>query len=419
MAAEACRCLVATVDVYAGGTLLATTLSDDRGRYLVDPGQAADAVEVALSGYSRNRRSIQTGEAFNQAFDARLTPLSPTDLIPAADGGVIERVAHRLEFPAGVFTSDSEVQLTPIDGQSLEALLPLGWRPLSAAQVAGPAWVGNAELTLPALDPAAEGSDAAVVRYVVGLASWEAVAVGSVVDGSMAVPVDGVGQYVLVVADSDVNGPAIPLLGEALPSVGALALAEEAEGTGAVTPESGRSDDPTPAFARIDFDNTGTVRSGTPVSGVFMEEFALRSGETITPLDTNQDFIAYQSADVASTTSGVIEFPISPSQLFPLTEFLEGSVTVTVESEQGVTPSLVGSEGGGLVLEDGSQVVVPPGGLASDVPVSLTRVDVPNLPALPAGFELVGGLDLDLSGQTPTNPLQLVLGGVAGCGFPG
>lgn len=157
------------------------------------------------------------------------------------------------------------------------------------------------------------------------------------------------------------------------------------------------------------------MRSGTAIRGEFMEMYSLRGGDAVLPFDTLQDLVAYRHPDIIEENRLIVDFPITPSRQFPLTDLLDGSVTVTLAANEGTADrTLVDAIGGGGVQNpDGSRVIVPAGALANDTPITLTRFETTSANLQQSGLEFLGGLELNLSGAVPNAGLSLSLGGSA------
>ena len=398
--------------------VLTTTETDERGKYLLDPGRPDFLVRVGSVGYtSVERTSVESRGNYAEALDARLTPTAASQVVQAALGGTVTTAAgDTVMLPAGTFDSDASVSLTAISSQGPIATFPAGWTPLSIVNLEGPQGLPfSATLRLKDRSQAAAGRSAVVAYYDRATASW--VALAQVVVPAAGTPVEYTefirpGQFALLVTDEGSGGPAAAVVGEPLPASTAGEIPSGAQAQGTVTPSAGRSDDPTPAQARVEITGTTTLRSGTLLRGDFMEVVTLRSGGVVSPFDTSQDFVAYRTLADTSGNSLAASFPIAPSRTFPPADVADGSVTVRLS--RGVTTgrTLVGPAGGGVSSGDGSRVVVPAGALSSNVPVSLRRLDSATFPlAVPTSVTFVGGLDLDLSGAVASLPLTLSLSG--------
>src|SRR4030095_372918 len=87
--------------------------------------------------------------------------------ITLLDGGQVRDPggAIQISFPAGSVTQNVTARLTPVTGQTLPALLPLGWSPLQAfwLEFSGPVHAPATALLSPA-GPVASGETATLVR---------------------------------------------------------------------------------------------------------------------------------------------------------------------------------------------------------------------------------------------------------------
>lgn len=398
------------------GSVLATGITDDRGRYLFDPGAVDVLMRVSMPGYTDVTRGvIAAGATWAEMFDARLTPLAGPQFVEEAYGAEKKDSAgNLLSIAPGALGADGEIRLTPISGQGVRVRFPLGWTPLSIVQVdASSSFNPPATWTLADKLESAAGREGVVAQSVGD--RW-IVASHVTIDGStVSWMIDQPGQYALLVADVDEGGPAPVAIGEELTTATEIALDSQVNATGKVNPPVGRSDDPTPAVAAVFIEGQTTLRSGTVVEGEFKETFSLRSGDEIAPFDTKQDLIAYRSPNTTEDKRLTVEFPITPSRQFPLAELLEGTVKVSVATfEATVDLTLIGELGGGVQNpEDGSRVMVPAGALDRGTPISLTRFDTSPVNLQESGLEFIGGLQLDMRGAVAVKSLALTLSGGA------
>lgn len=411
----------ATVEAFLPNsqTLLISTLSDERGRYLLDPGQSNVLVRVSKAGFSTVERfsSGLTG-SFEELLDARLTPIEDAQPATMGFGGDLKNaVGDALTILPGAVAFDVDVSFTAISPQGPRLPFPPGWTPLGIAQINSPeAFNPSAIFTIENVGEAAIDREAVAVQYDEASASW---LVRALLDISENIPIEffgipGTGQYAIIISDLEIGALQTPALGQKLPAADTLVIPENADAAGKVVPSVGRADDPTPAKAQITITSDTSLRSGTQFRGEFMEIIMLRDGGQVAPANSLQDFIAYRTLEDPVDNILLADFPIAASRLFGPTEVTEGTITVTLSRQQAAGRDLIGLQGGGLQIDDGSRVVVPVGSIAENAPVDLRRLDSISFPAdLGSELTFVGGLELDLSGTTSNNPLTLALGGAA------
>ncbi|BBO87548.1 hypothetical protein DSCOOX_07280 [Desulfosarcina ovata subsp. ovata] len=401
------------------GDVITQTQTDELGRYLLETGTSEIWVRVSKPGFTVVDRQIgSTQNSYAEALDARLTPVSQAVPVIATVGAEARNLAGDvLTIQPGAFDADGEITFTVISPQGPQVPFPYGWSPVAIVQIDSPA-VFDPPAVLEVTDQtgAAAGKDAVFAYYDEATRQWIALE-------TVVIPADGPatfqavirpGQFALLLSDAGEGGPSAVVLNEALASGEPIEIPLDAEATGIVTPPAGRADDPTPANALVTIHSDIPLRSGTPLRGDFLELFVLRDGDRISPMDNAQDLFAYRALEDAEGQTLTAGFPMVPSETFALGEISEGTITVSLNRSSQVSRSLVGSDGGGLQTEDGSRVVVPSGAFTVDVPVDLKRLDEEIYGALtPEGFTYLGGLGLDLAGQTAAVPLSLTLGDTA------
>ena len=409
----------ATVDALDKATrqVLATAVTDERGRYLVVPGHSDVVLRIGRPGYTTVERTTpESHGSFAEAMDARLTPRSAPKTIQALFGGEVTTAeGDAVVIPPGAFSANADVTLTSISGQGPAGTLPPGWTPLAIVDLDAPSGTPfQATLRLVDRSRLAGGRDAVLARYDTASAAWLAF-------GPVVIPAAGPlelsepiapGQFALLVPDQGEGAPGPALRGEPLPASAAGVIPADAQATGAVNPPVGRVDDPTPAAATVTMTGPAPLRSGTILRGDFMEVIALSRGGQVSPLDTAQDFVAYRSLADTSGQTLLADVPITASRVFNPADVTEGSITVRLSRGLPIGRTVIGASGGGVSAADGSRVIVPAGALAGDVPVELRRLDAMTFPLSAASnVTFVGALELNMSSATAAFPLVLSLSG--------
>ena len=119
----------------ASHDVLATTQSDERGRYLLDPDQGDFRIRISRPGFTAvERTTVESRGSFAEALDARLTATRQPQVIQWALGAALTTPGgDGVVIPAGAFNSDVSVALTSISGQSPMGVLPQGWTPRASS----------------------------------------------------------------------------------------------------------------------------------------------------------------------------------------------------------------------------------------------------------------------------------------------
>ena len=412
----------ATVDAISlsDGSPLASGVTDERGRYLLVPGQSDIVIRVSAPGFTdADRLPGPSVGTFVDVLDARITPLAEPTTIEAVLGGEISNKAENLlRIPPGGVSTDSAIGFTAISEQGPRAPFPMGWTPLGIVAIDSPA-----PFNLPAivifnnLDENLAGRSAVFAVYDLVSTSWIAKETLALTDsGTVEVGgITGSGQFALVVPDTGDGAPVAVLPSQALTAGTAPPIPENAIASGNVEPSVGRADDPTPAAATVTVSADEILRSGSVIRGDFMEVFLLRDGDRITPFDRSQDLIVYRSPEIAASEMLLAaNFPVAPSQTFGLAELSEGTVTVSLLRDDAVATNIIGPSGGGIQIDDGSRVTISSGSLTSDTPVNLRRIGESSFPAIDTPtIAFIGGLELDLSGAQTSAAVKLSLGNAA------
>ena len=409
----------ALVSVLDAGTkqVVAETTTDARGRYLVDPGVIKVELRISKAGYTEAVRLATTSDQHVvEILDARLTPLAEPQTIVTTLGAEIQGSHNQqLIVPPGTFATDTELTITEISSQGPALPFPSGWSPLFIVDLgtaSSPLIKG--EIAFDLIHESLVGRNAVLAYFDAGITAWVALQSTQLVDTETMifsnVALEGQIALLLADADADVSGSLSANAGDPLPAADPIALPLTLEATGSVKPSVGRAEDPTPAKASVTVTSDEIMRSGTLLQGDFMERIYLTNGGQESPVDTSQDLIGYQDYTDPTGNTLAADFAIAPSRVFSLGEVSEG--TITVDLFEGVisNQSLIGTNGGGVITADGSRVYVPAGAFIQGLPIKLTRMDETQFPTTtPDGLTYLGGLSLDLSGQTSTDSLTLTL----------
>lgn len=449
----------------------AVSTTDVRGRYgfFGDVGAGRYALHIAKPGYTAALRRLPLAPGSGAVpFDARLAPLAAASaqrLSPATGGsfeggatgsegsdgfagstasGLLLEVAPNAFVPGpSAPTGTLAVRLTPLSGQALPELLPLGWSPLAAADVrleteevpaAPPApavppatlsqsalfTASAAHLTLP-LPPNTPPSAALVaVRHDVASGRWLTLGPvdrrsGSGSTETVRIALTSPGAVAIVLADTEpsiappalASGEGQPLTASAQPSPIPALTASLALDPPVVGP-TGR------ATARVvarSADGAALWPSGLAVQAYLDEKLILSGGGELYEAPFTADLllshhpVAPEELDGATPgTLGALSFSVSPSpkasqvllesgwenvRLYPFPESLERG-------------SILGGLGGTVSSADGVELTLPEGALAESVAVEAKLLTPTELAALTplAGYDLLAAVRVSLSGRT-------------------
>lgn len=434
-----------------------TTITDGRGRYHFAGEVAAGRYAVVLSreGATRVIRRLPLEPSIGAVpFDGRLTPLSEASATkltsasatiegPQGSGISLSVDANALPSVSG----DLDVQLTPLSGQGLPELLPLGYTPLVAAHVrlsttatqtaaslelpegsATPFASGSVRLTLPLPLGTPAGEPLIAVRHDVVSGTWltlpapERFAGLSGAPDTVRLTLVGPGAVAVVLADTAeaIRPPAVaegagnPLLGAAFPQslptlTGTITLDPPVVGpTGRSTARVvGRSSDGTTAWP-----------SGLAVSALLDEKLVLTDGGELYEAPFTADLVLYhlpltaeEQGTAAPEAAGAMLFRVSPSPRAAQVLFRAGHDNIRLypfpdQLERG---SVLGPAGGSVTSPDGTELILAEGALAQRTIVKATRLSDTELAALPAieGWDTVAAIRVDLAGQLLARPATL------------
>jgi len=443
--------LPGTVPAGTAGSPMASASTDIRGRFVFAGSVPSGRYVLALGGedtttvYRRLSLSPTRGLV---PFDARPTPRAESagSIDPSA-GGAVTAGELRLEADPGALAGADPVafQLTPLSGQGLPDLLPLGWTPAVTVEVRGTVagaalstgaadWLpGGVRLIVPVPTWVASDDPLVAVRHAPNGGTWTALAPAErLADGTVQVILTGPGVVSLVVPDRDpATAPlVIPAVeGEALVGVDSPSttpdLTADLTLDPPVVPPTGRS------RARViarSADGVTPWPSGLAVQAYLEEKLILAGGGgQVLEAPFSVDLVLYhpgldatERAGAEPGAAGAMEFAVSPSPRAAqvLLDVGYENLRVFPFPEEVEREPVVGPTGGTVESAEGVELVVPEGALSVKVPVSATLLDAEALAALPAvaGYDTVAAVRVDLSGKVLGRAATLSLPAPAGLG---
>ncbi|MBZ5508477.1 MAG: Ig-like domain-containing protein [Acidobacteriia bacterium] len=386
------------------GATSTTDQTDSRGRYSLPASDSHSFVVVSNSSPATTavEREVFVQEGVGTVpVDARLTPLA-APVAMGASGLTLNAGNIEVQAPAGAALPATTFQLTPISGQGLPGLLPLGWSPLAALDLRASSAAANLSATFTHLP----NTTAHLVFYNPALHAWTMVASSLLpVSGSLNVVLPSPGAYALVVADV-VNPPiAIPAAGDPLLGVTVQLLAPDATSSGslnpAIVPPSGGT-----AIATLGIQSQSYVPSGTVIQANVSEKFSLKSGDAVSEESRSEDIILYSALAPANSAMGAL-FPVTPARTFGNTELLAGKVHLDIlAGREGVRGQPGGSDP--LTLSDGTSTLSVPGGaLSDDTAISVESTTLEDFIPVSSTLSALQEILVDFSGETLNTPAQL------------
>jgi len=430
----------ATVQYASNGSGTAKTdTTDADGRYNLPTGDASALLTVDKTGFTSVERGVTVVQGSGTvAVDARLTPLAASVGIGAQGGSVHAAGAASdltVTVPAGALTNDANVRLTPISGQGLPGLLPLGWSPvaawdLRAADVANSQALAlngmlSSSLTLPCVETAADtgactahwappATGVHLAEYRSSVHAWTLVAANLTPssDSVVSFELPGAGSYALVVPDPVDPPLALPAPQATLPGLALAAIPATATSIGRVDPAIVSPAGGT-ARGTLLVSSPTTLPSGTLVQAAVSETYDLTSGGRASREKRNMDILVYRERAPGSptiATSGQDLAPetrhaqvaITPSMSFGTTDIVKGLVHLDILSGR---ESVRGTAGGHMPVTVQSSasdaaLSLASGALAADTAVSIARESAFSsfLPTVD-GMDALAELTVDLSGE--------------------
>jgi hypothetical protein len=397
------------VDVRVGSDQPRKT--DDQGRYTLPTDKESMTLLFEKDTMTSVSRVVSMASGVGTVpIDARLTPLAAPVSIGAGGGpvsalGAVGRSSAAvtgdagalaptaidpvisINVPPGALSADTDVRLTPLSGQGLPDLLPLGWSPLAAFDLRSVATLPSGlDLTITfATSPAPPAGPLALVEYRPLLHTWFVTRrqLTPNASGLVSTALPNTGVFALVVAD--VQDPAIdtPAEGAALTGVPVVELPATATSHGlvepGVIPPAGGT-----ARGQLRVDAPLALPSGTLVQAEITETFTLPSNQVASEEERREDIILYRAParaiPVPSTTqsdrpSVSAALPIAPSRTFDPNALIEGHVHLDILAGRESIRGTTGGQEAVTITADDATLVVPRRARTEDTAITLRRAD--------------------------------------------
>ena len=392
-------------------------VSDYEGRYAIEVTDAhlfLQASQLAKTGNNllvvpvEREVAVQSG-AGTVPVDARLTPLASAVVIDSTGGSLSATafsVGVAITIAPGAVSGPTSFHLTPLSGQGLPNLLPLGWSPVAAFDWRSDSTSASAAASFTGLPQISLH----LVTYDTVTHGWLMVAPNLIPasDGTLAVNLPSTNSYALVVPDVG-SSIIVPGPGQPLPGVAMVALAPDAASTGTLTPIALGPGGGT-AQAILTVQSSTPAPSGTVIQSSLSEDYSLTSGDKIFEQSRSQDIVLYQ---FGAPTGSILaaQLPVTPSHTFQPAQLVSGEVILDIlAGREGVRGQAGGSDA--VVVQSGSiTLTVAAGSLPQNTAISVTSAVLDSFLPTSGSATPITEVTIDFSGQTLTTPAQLSVDG--------
>ncbi len=408
----------ATLLVSGGGaTPGAAVAVDARGAFSLGAGSGRALVRVSREGFtSVDRVGDVPRSGVTTLLDARLTPLDPrTTAVPSVFGGeaVSTGGSAAVSIPPGSLDADATLRVTVLSNQGLQGVLPAGWSPIAAADVAPAdrAFAQGATLRLPHADTLAAGVAVVVARYDATTQQWVAQAPGRVSDDrrTLSASIAGTGQFAFLVPDDAPVPPPLAIPGQPIGGGAAAAVPGGSTASGQVVPRSAPPGDDVRAQGTVILQPPMPLPSGAVLRARVTEQFDLLDSTRVVPAPFVQDLVLYARPRLGDAGTLATRLPITPSLQYSIQQLSRGTVRLDVGADDlAAVPSIIGAAGGSVADAAGTVLELSPGALSADAPVGLLPLREPQLSVpVPAGYTLLGATVIDVVGASFVVPAAL------------
>src|ERR1044071_4786023 len=384
--------------------------TDDRGRYSLQVSDShlfVTAMSAAPATTTVEREVFVQEGVGTVPVDARLTPLASSVAIGSA-GGTLVAGNLSIAVPAATVGDGTSFQLTPLSGQGLPGLLPLGWSPMAAFDLRATSSAANLPASFSKL-PNVVGN---LVLYNPALHAWTMVASNlQVINGGLTVVLPAPASYALVVPDLVDPPIVIPAPGDPLTGIDMQQLSPQASSSGALSPATLPPSGGT-STATLGVQSVTYVPSGTVIQANVSEKFSLKSGSAVSDEVRSEDIVLYSGLAPTGPSLGA-QLPVAPSHKFANTELLTGEVHLDIlAGREGVRGQPGGSDP--LTLSDGTSTLFVPGGaLSEDTAISIQSIALEDFIPVSSTLNALQETLVDFSGETLNTPAQLAIPAIA------
>ena len=281
-------------------------------------------------------------------------------------------------------------------------MLPFGWSPVGAADVApaGSSFAGAATLRVTNAFSVAANTPVVVAQWDGAARAWRAVsaAVLDTVTETLSATIPGTGQFAFLVADTQPLAPPTAALGQPLQGVA----------TPVIPPSITTTIDPRPQIlfyrSGVFSDVRGNILASAPITsgahivGRIVESYRFFGGDEIHPEAYEADLFFFQVQ--GATANSAAQTIVTPSLAFEAATLERGVIGVEL-IVPGAAPqvAVLGPEGGTVDGPQGEQFVLPVERSPDATAIDLATLDAASLGApVPMGTALVAGVGLDVAG---------------------
>ncbi len=332
----------------------------------------------------------------------RLTPRAPSQFTLSPLSGVAySNQFLALQFGPGSVIGQTAGTITPLDGQTLPALLPLGWSPLNAFwfETATPLQQPGTILIVPN-DRIGFSETAALVRWNETLARWDVLETKSGLGtNALSFVLPGTGAFAFVVPDNGIFAPPAAVSGQPLAgSANSFTNFGSVTALGTVTPSlspASKVPEMVTASAEVTFTNSnGALPSGLLLRTEVSERYELADHSVrVTPGYENH-VVAYQRPSDDNVATLTARFLLRPQLLLGSDELAQANVHVDVFPPEGFS-GVVLDQNGGQISVGPVRILSGVSNLNSQFALKLQLLNVTNFNSLASNivvaFEISAG----------------------------
>ena len=389
-----------------GNAYSQSATTDSAGRYALNANQGQAVAQITGSGWTRVDRpvSITSGQQATEIIDARLTPVgSGAHAFSAVLGGSFSASGTTLGVPPGALQTDATLAVTPLTQQGIEGLLPPGWTPVGAVDIAphGSTFGGGASLLTPNTFKLPQTTSLVVAAWDEQASGWRAVATSSTGgDGTtLQATVPGSGEYAWILADQQPAVPPAPQPGDLV--AGSTSGAIPGDATAVVDPQPKILFFQPGVHSNVQGQVTtaAPIASGAIVLSTITEGYTFLSGAQIHVEPYVEDLIFYQTPGTPTVLAA--GYPVTPSMTFDPLSLDQGVISVELDTA-GVNSQQVptiGPSGGTVTTTTGESVQLGAGAVASTTPIVIQQMSLGATGlTLPAGLTFIDGAVVSFTG---------------------
>ncbi|MCP5048207.1 MAG: hypothetical protein GY940_13630, partial [bacterium] len=390
-----------------------STMTTPEGKYVLLIPAGRCVLRITKEGYSISDRVVPATAGFGSLLlDSRLQKSEYIQQVFVPGGGNGTFGGLIVVYPPGTVETETVVSIDSIGSQAIKARLPYGWSPLEIVDVTiEGATPGNNPLlktcTLRIANKwtSVTADKLALARWDEESYQWQSVSPVFVTEDNLAGSFDRAGQYAYLIKDSAPIVPGDAVIGQEVPGVQPGQIPQTLTTTFTFDPVEIYPGET--SKGSLTFTSQTPISSGVGVQAKIKESYELLSGSSSAFPVYTADMTSYNYGSSESK----LEFKVSPDKSISIQDLKIGEINTDMYRFSSESFGfVVGSDGGTVSGEGGAEILIAEASVNGPTAVTLKKLELENISvALPAGFTVLGAVDLSFGGTVLLKPAELSL----------